>query len=236
METNMTTVSRADPVEPAPHRSRLIEYAGIVLLVFVVLAFGVAAIVQPFRLARYTRPEVIVHIVLVLSWLVLFIVQSRLAGAGAIARHRKNLRLGALLVFLITVQGIYLTYKWGDAMRLIGESRDVLAFAALFIAAIWAARKGSFEAHKRLMLIAALNLLGPAYIRLGFILDWSIPTVILATVLTWILPPIAYDLLSRRAIHWATIAGIAFSIVTYALVLAIVFSPAIGVIESWFFS
>jgi hypothetical protein len=236
METKLTSVSLTDPVEPDPHRSRFIEYAGIGLLVFVVIAFGAAAIVQPFRLARYAKPEVIVHIVLVLSWVILFIVQSRLAGAGAISRHRKNLRLGALLVFLITVQGIYLTYKWGDAMRLIGESRDVLTFAALFIAAIWAAMKGRFEAHKRLILIAALNLVGPAYIRLGFVLDWSIPTVILATVLTWILPPIAYDLLSRRAIHRATLAGIAFSIVTYALVLAIVFSPAIVVIESWFFS
>jgi hypothetical protein len=232
----MRSVSRTDPVEPDPRRSRFLLYTGIVIFVFVVIAFGAAAIVQPFRLARYAKPEVIVHIVLVLSWVILFIVQSRLAGAGAITRHRKNLRLGALLVFLITIQGIYLTYKWGDALRLIGESRDVLAFAALFIAAIWAARKGRFEAHKRLMLIAALNLLGPAHIRLGFVLDWSIPTVILATVLTWILPPIAYDLLSRRAIHWATITGIAFSIVTYALVLAIVFSPAIVVIESWFFS
>lgn len=236
METRLTTVSRTDPVEPDPHRSRLIEYAGIILLVFVILAFGVAAIVQPFRLARYTRPEVIFDIVLVLSWSVLFIFQSRLAGAGAIARHRRNLRLGALLVFLITVQGIYLTYKWGDAMRLIGESRDVLAFAALFIAAIWTARKGWFEAHKRLMLIAVLNLLGPAFIRLGFVLDWSTPTVVLAPVPTWILVPVAYDLFTRRTIHWASIAGMAFSIVTFGLVLAIVFSPAIEVIESWLFS
>ena len=48
--------------------------------------------------------------------------------------------------------------------------------------------------------------------------------------------PVTYDLITRRAIHWASIVGIAFSIVTFALVLAIVFSPAIGVIESWFFS
>lgn len=234
----MTSSSQTDTtlVEPDPQRSRFLRNAGIVMLTFVVVAFGAATIVQPFRLARYAKPEVIVHIVLVLSWLVLFIVQSGLARTGAIARHRKNLRLGALLVLLVTAQAIYLTYQWGDGRRFVAESRDVLAFAALFIAAVWAAKRGRFDAHKRLILIATLNLLGPAYIRLGFVLNWSIPMTILATILTWILPPVAYDLVTRRAIHWASIAGIVFSIATYALMLVIVFSPLMGAIESWLFS
>jgi hypothetical protein len=234
----LTSSSQTDTAlaERDPQHSRFLRNTGIVMLVFVVVAFGAAATVQPFRLARYAKPLVIVHIVLVLGWLVLFIVQSRLAGAGAIVKHRKNLRLGALLVLLLTAQAIYLTYQWGDAQRFVAESRDVLAFAALFMAAVWAARRGRFEAHKRLILIASLNLMGPAYIRLGFVLDWSIPAGILATILTWILPPVVYDLLTRRAIHWASIAGIVFSIATFVLMLVIVFSPFIGVIESWLFS
>lgn len=234
----MTSSSQVDTAlaERDPQHSRFLRNAGIVMLVFVVVAFGAAAIVQPFRLARYAKPQVIVHIVLVLGWLVLFIVQSLLAGAGAIAKHRKNLGLGALLVLLLTAQAMYLTHQWGDAQRFVGESRDVLAFAALFMAAVWAAKRGRFEAHKRLILIASLNLMLPAYTRLGFALDWPISMGILATILTWILLPIAYDLLTRRTIHWASIAGIVFSIATFALMLVIVFSPFMGVIESWLFS
>jgi hypothetical protein len=236
----MRTTSRAqtDTVLAGRDRqqSRFMRNAGLGMLVFVVVAFGAAAVVQPFRLARYAKPEVLVHIVLVLGWLVLFIVQSRLAGEGAIARHRKNLRLGALLVLLLTVQAVHLTYQWGDARRFVGESRDVLAFAALFMAAVWAAKRGRFETHKRLILIANLNLLGAAYARLAVAFEWSMPTGILATILTWILLPVAYDLLTRRAIHRASIAGIVFSVATFALMLVIVSSPLMGVIDTWFFS
>lgn len=219
-----------------PPQSQFLRNAGIVMFVFVVAAFGAAAIVQPHRLARYAKPGVIVHIVLILGWFVLFIVQSQLAGTGAIARHRKNLWLGASLVLLITVHAIYLTHQWGDPQRFVGESRDVLAFASLFIAAVWAVKRGRIEAHKRLILIAVLNLLGPAYTRLGVVLDWSDVTVVLATILTWIIPPVIYDLLTRRAMHWASIAGIAFSLATFVLMLVIVFSPLMEMIELWFFT
>lgn len=64
---NVASSSQTDTTlaEPDPQRSRFLGYAGIVMLVFVVVAFGAAAIVQPFRLARYAKPEVIVHIGLV---------------------------------------------------------------------------------------------------------------------------------------------------------------------------
>lgn len=225
-ETNVTS---------AQLRSRFLWYAGIVMLVFVVGAFGAAALAQPFRLARYVKPQVIVHIVLALSWLGLFIVQSGLVGSGAIARHRKNVWLGALIALILTVHAIYLTYVWGDPQRFVGESRDVLAFAALFIAAVWAAKRHRFEAHKRLMFIGTLNLLGPAYTRLGFVFDWPVLTGLIVTLLTWILPPVIYDLLTRGAIHRASIAGIAFSIATLVLMIAIVSSPVMGLIEARLF-
>ncbi|CAN5708734.1 hypothetical protein BH23GEM11_BH23GEM11_10670 [soil metagenome] len=127
---------------------------------------------------------------------------------------------------------MHLTYAWGDASRPVGESRDVLAFAALFFASIWAARSGRLEAHKRLMLVAGLNLLTPARTRLMAVLDWPVPTVLLLAILTLTLPPVAYDVLTRRSLHRATIAGILFSIATRALVVAIVVSPLLGGLEA----
>ena len=106
---------------------------------------------------------------------------------------------------------------------------------ALFSAGIWAAKQGKFEAHKRLIFIGTLNLLGPAHTRLGAVLGWSTPTLLLAVFLTWILPPIAYDLLTRRSIHRVSIAGIVFSMATFALMVVITLSPVMGWIETRLF-
>lgn len=216
--------------------SKLIFWTGIVILVFVLLAFGIAAVVQPFRLDRYVKPLVIIHIALTMGWLVLFICQSRLALTGNMERHRRNAAPGILLVILIAIEAIYITYDWGDPVRFVGESRDVLAFAALFFASIWAAGKGKPETHKRLMQIACLNLINPAITRVGFIFGWSNGTLIAVMLLLWILVPVIHDLVTIRSIHKATIGGIIFSIVSFGLMIAVVISPLMGYIESLLFS
>ncbi len=217
-------------------KSKFIWYTGIGVLIFVILAFGSAAIVQPYRIQRYVKPLVIVHISLVMSWLFLFVLQSRLVLLGRMERHRKNVNLGLLLVFVITIQAIYLTYLFGSAVRFVGESRDVLAFSVLFIGSIWAAKKGNIEMHKRFMLIACINLLGPAFMRLGFVFNWSDGIVVLAMISSWIVIPISYDLVTRRSIHKASIIGIAFTLLSFVLILAIIFSPLIKFIEAQLFA
>ena len=225
----------SSPVKPNAGRSKFLWYAGIIMLAYVVIAFGFAALEQPHRHERYTRIEVILHIVVALSWLVLFIFQSRLVHVGAIRSHRRNGWLGAALAALITVQAIHLTYVWGDAVRLIAESRDVIVFAALFFAAVWAAQKNKYDVHVRLMFIAGLNLINPAQIRLTFALDWPIPMAVVLGLITWTIPPLAYDLVTQRSIHRASIVGIAVTVLSFLLVLAIVFSPFIETIGNWFY-
>ena len=139
-------------------KSKYIYYTGIIAIVFVILAFGVAAIVQPHRVERYFKPFVILHIIASMAWLILFVHQSRLALQGKIKEHRKNLNLATILVVFSTIIAVYITYEWGDARRLIGESREILVFAILFFASIWAIKRGKPETHKRLLLIALLNL------------------------------------------------------------------------------
>ena len=216
-------------------RSKFFWYAGIFMLVYVVMAFGLAALEQPHRHERYTRIEVILHSVVALSWLVLFIVQSRLVHVGAIRAHKRNAWIGSTLAVLITVQAIHLTYVWGDAVRLIAESRDAIVFAALFFAAIWAAQKNKFDVHTRLMFIAGLNLINPAQIRLTFALGWPIPMAVVLGLIAWIVPPLVYDLVTQRSVHRASIVGIAVTVLSFFLVLAIVFSPFIETIGNWFY-
>ena len=214
------------------NQSKLMWILGVVIIAFVILAFGTAAIVQPYRVDRYFKPTVFIHILLSMSWLFLFVYQSRLIIKGKIEKHRKNALLGMLLVPLILIEAIYITYEWGDPRRLIGESRDVLVFAILFFISIWAAKKGKLQTHKRLLLIAALNLIAPAITRVSFVFDWSRPTGILISILIWIFVPIFYDLLSIRKIHKATIFGIIFTILSFVLMIAFILSPLMKTIES----
>ena len=205
--------------------SKYLYYAGIIAIVFVILAFGVAALVQPHRVERYFKPFVILHIIASMAWLILFVHQSKLALQGKIEKHRKNLNLATLLVIISTFIAIYITYQWGDARRLIGESRDILTFAILFFASIWAIKRGKAETHKRFLLIALINLIGPAFVRVGFIFEWTQGTVVLAFLLTWIIVPVAYDLVTIRKIHKATAIGVGFTLLSFIIMVAIVSSP-----------
>jgi len=206
-------------------KSKFIYYTGIVAIIFVILAFGIAAMVQPHRIERYFKPFVIIHIILSMGWLILFIHQSRLAQKGQLDKHRKNVNLATALVVLSTIIAAYITYAWGDTRRLIGESRDILAFAILFFASIWAIKRGKPETHKRLLLIALMNLIGPAFTRVWFIFDWTQETIVFALLLTWIIVPVSYDLVTIRKIHKATYIGIGFTLLSFIIMLAIIFSP-----------
>ena len=206
-------------------KSKFIYYTGIVAIIFVILAFGIAAMVQPHRIERYFKPFVIIHIILSMGWLILFIHQSRLAQKGQLDKHRKNVNLATALVVLSTIIAVYITYAWGDTRRLIGESRDILAFAILFFASIWAIKRGKPETHKRLLLIALMNLIGPAFTRVWFIFDWTQETIVFALLLTWIIVPVSYDLVTIRKIHKATYIGIGFTLLSFIIMLAIIFSP-----------
>ena len=162
--------------------------------------------------------------------------QSWLILKGRIDKHKNNLKIGAILVIITTVFSIIITYQWGSAQRFIGESRDVLCFAILFFASIWAVNKGKPETHKRFMLMALLNLIIPATTRVKFIFDLSDQFFVLVPVLIWILIPIAFDVITIRKIHKATIIGIIFTFVSFILMIAIVLSPLMEDINTFLYS
>ncbi|WP_338360175.1 hypothetical protein [Yeosuana marina] len=216
-------------------KSNFIYYTGIIAIIFVVLAFGIAAMVQPHRIERYFKPFVIIHIILSMGWLILFIYQSQLAQKGQLNKHRKNVNIATALVVSSTIIAVYITYAWGDARRLIGESRDILAFAILFFASIWAIKRGKPETHKRLVLIALMNLIGPAFTRVWFIFAWPQETIVFALLFTWIIIPVFYDLVTIRRIHKATYIGVGFTLLSFVIMIAIVFSPLLQSITEFLY-
>lgn len=170
-----------------------------------------------------------------IGWLVLFVSQARLAHRGENARHRSRMSLALAIMGTLSLTSIMIVYQVGFAARVLGESRDALGFATLFAYALRQARKGNIESHKRHMLIASLNLINPANMRVPMIFDWPPATSLPITLICWVAVPIAHDLITQRKIHKATVYGVGFTVVTFAFVVVVIFSPLMPLIETWFY-
>ncbi len=213
-------------------KSRFLRLTALTMIIYVVLAFGAATWMQPFRLERYVKPLVVVHIIASLGWLAIFFGQSGLVLRGEIEKHRQRLPIASGLVLVIAVTSVIITFQWGSAQRVVVETRDVVAFAVLFALAVFAAKQARYENHKRLMLIAGLNLIHPAHVRVPNIFDWPFYMSLPITLFSWIAIPLAYDWLTQRKVHKATWFGIAFTLLSFVLVIAIAFSPLMPLIET----
>lgn len=219
----------------ATDNSRFLTIAGLAMIIYAATAFAAVSLVQPVRFESFVKPLALVHMVAGMGWLILFFSQARLAHSGEIARHRSRMNLAIAVVAVLSITSIIIVYQVGFAARVLGESRDALGFAILFAFAIRQAQKGDIESHKRLMLIASLNLINPANMRVPIIFDWPPPTSLPITLLCWIGVPIAHDLITQRKIHKTTVYGVGFTLVTFAIVVGVIFSPLMPVIETWLY-
>jgi hypothetical protein len=124
-------------------------------------------------------PVIHVHAAVVFGWLVLLIVQSTLVQRRDIANGGDDFVVGQFVNILI----------------------EMLLFGALVAAAI-AMRRDS-EAHKRLLLLAAISMLGPAWLRFRHFLPWvPNPFVTLSLVAdSVLLVAIARDWIALKRVH-----------------------------------
>jgi uncharacterized membrane protein YozB (DUF420 family) len=122
------------------------------------------------------------HAIAMVSWLVLFIWQNHLAMHGNLTQHRKWGRIGVCLAVLLVGIGVYITLQalvihrvppiFTNAYFLVLGPVHLVFFAAVLAVAI--ARKSQPEWHRRLMLVATVLLMEPAFGRL-------VPPPLLAT-------------------------------------------------------
>jgi hypothetical protein len=99
----------------------------------------------------------------------------------------------------------------------------MVVFAALVAAALYY-RKRSPAAHKRLMLIATLELVTAGVSRLPVVAEWG-PLGFFAVTDVFILAIVAYDIVALRRPHAATLWGGAIFIASQPLRLALGGSP-----------
>jgi hypothetical protein len=196
----------------------------IAMLAFIVLGFGPTLFFRRAFDGPALSSYLFVHGAVLCTWFVWFLVQSSL-----IAIHRTDLHgrsgiagiaiavcvvatnLSAMLGFLPRMRDIggdFETEGVRFAAGLIGDSLTLVVFVTLVALAITFRRRP--DVHKRLMLFASLQILGPAGARTPYTFAELGLSPIFAPVVLFVLlivgAPIAYDLIARGRLHRVTIA------------------------------
>jgi len=202
------------------------------------LAIWVAALVPVIVLAGFARtyylkgffgnppvPSLLVHVhgLVMTAWVALFVTQVSLVATGRTRTHQRLGVFGAILALLIVIVGV-LTGIAGAARGstpgppplqfLVVPLGDMLVFAVLVGSALYF-RRSRLDVHKRLMLLAAVNLLAPAIARipLHFIATGGALAFFGLTDLC-LLACVGFDTIRNRRLHpaflWGTLFIIAF--------------------------
>jgi hypothetical protein len=201
---------------------RLYILAAILTPLIVLVGFARTYYLKPF----FDTPDIagrIVHLhgIVMTAWVLLFVTQISLVATRRTQVHRRLGIFGAVLAGLVVIVGI-LTALYAAARGatpgppalsfLIIPLGDMLIFSILIGLALYFRRK--LDVHKRLMLLAAINLLTPAIARipLDFIINGG-PLVFFGLTDLCLLACVVFDTLKHRRLHpvflWGTIFIIA---------------------------
>jgi hypothetical protein len=169
------------------------------------------------------------HGIVMTAWVALFIAQVSLVATRRTKTHQRLGVLGGVLAALVVVVGV-LTGLFAAAREssagpfalqfLVVPLGDMLVFAVLIGAALYFRRR--LDVHKRLMLLAAVNLLAPAIARipLSFIANGGALAFFGLTDLC-LLTFVAFDTIRHRRLHPAFLWGTLFIIVMQPLRIAL---------------
>jgi len=201
---------------------RLYILAAILIPAIVLLGFARTYYLKPF----FNTPDIpgrIVHLhgIVMTAWVLLFVAQVSLVARRRTKMHQRLGILGGVIAALVVIVGV-LTALFAAARGatpgppalsfLIIPLGDMLIFAILIGLALYYRRK--LPVHKRLMLLAAINLLTPAIARIPaqFIIDGG-PLAFFGLTDLILLAVVAFDTIKHRRLHpvflWGTIFLIA---------------------------
>ena len=213
----------ATPRVPTRVNDRRLYILAAILTPLIVLAgFARTYYLKPF----FNTPDIagrIVHLhgIVMTAWVLLFVAQISLVATRRTKIHQRLGVLGGVLAALVVIVGV-LTALYAAARApslgppelgfLIIPLGDMLVFSILIGLALYFRRK--LDVHKRLMLLAAINLLTPAIARipLDFIINGG-PLVFFGLTDLCLLACVVFDTFKHRRLHpvflWGTIFVIA---------------------------
>ena len=200
---------------------RLYILAAIVTPLIVLAGFARTYYLKPF----FNTPDLpgrIVHLhgIVMTAWVLLFITQVSLVATRRTRVHQRLGIAGGVLAALVVIVGV-LTALFAAARGhspgppalafLVVPLGDMLIFSVLIGLALYFRRK--LQVHKRLMLLAAINLLTPAIARipLSFIANGG-PLAFFGLTDLVLLAFVTYDTVKHRRLHPVFLWGSIFII------------------------
>jgi hypothetical protein len=168
-------------------------------------------------------PGLLVHLhgIVMTSWVVLFVVQVWLVAARRTRLHQRLGVLGAILAGLVFLVGVVTAINAAargsssgppPLQFLVVPLGDMLVFAILIGTALHFRRR--MEIHKRLMLLAAVNLLTPAIARIPLqFIETGGPLVFFGLTDVCVLACVGFDTVKQRRLRpvfvWGTLLIVA---------------------------
>ena len=224
---------------------RLFAAAAVLFPLLVLIGFSRTYYFKQF-FATPPLPSSLVHVhgLLMTAWVALFVAQVRFISAKRIRLHQQVGYYGIGLAALIIATGIPMALraaKYGSNATppdipplafLIVPAFDLVIFAAFFAGAIYFRRTPA--AHKRLMLLTAVNFLPPAVGRipiaslqaLGPLWFWGVPTLVGLVCL-------ALDARRHGHVNKVFALGLALLIGSYVARLTLMTSDAWMRVATW---
>jgi hypothetical protein len=214
-----------------------IVLAGLVFLGFAPTFYLRGYVALPDGVSVPLSPLKIVHGVVATAWMCLFVAQTLLVVTARVATHRRLGVLGAVLAVGTVAVGTAMSidalqrgvdpFGVGPRVWWLGNTLPQFVLFGIFVGAALALRR-RIHAHKRLMLLATINLVPPATGRIAlFNLDASlVMPFAVGTLIALVLAPIAYELMTRRRVHPVLLVGGAVTILAPRLMSAVAGTPA----------
>lgn len=176
-----------------------------------------------------------IHGVLVFGWLGLLILQSVLIQRRAIVTHRRIGPWAAVwavaMVASGVVVGLFATRRdlaAGGGDFVLGQFINVLIEMALFgglVAAAIVLRRDR-DSHKRLLMVATISALGPAWLRFRHFLPVDDPFLVYSLVADAVLlVAVIRDLIVERRLHAAYLWGGGIMVAVHAVELRMMENP-----------
>ncbi len=194
-------------------------------------------VAEPFALT----PLLHLHGAAFSAWMLLLVAQTALIATHRVRLHMRLGLVGAVLAAAMVPLGMSVAVT-RTASGLIADNGapplvflavpliGMLVFGALVSAALYLRRYSG--AHKRLMVLATLELATAGVARLPFVEDWGPPGFFGVTDL-FIVALIAYDLIARKRVHAATIWGGLFLVLSQPIRLAVGGSASWTAFATW---
>jgi hypothetical protein len=194
------------------HRSRFYLGMSLAFLAIALLGFSSTFFI-PLLQQRFSAPAVIhLHGLLLFGWLLLLIAQATLVQTRRIGLHRQlgwcGLALGAAIVVSGVAVGLHATRRdlaAGPNAFALGQMLNILIEMALFGGLVAAAvvYRRDRESHKRLLMLATISALAPAWLRLRHLFPMVPNPFVTFSLLadSLLLVAIARDALVLKRVH-----------------------------------